>query len=241
MATQFGSFIALLALDVSVFITLAGPYGWPKKSFIKHVPNEVKIIIVPLSSLMYCLPIIITGIFYGLLVRSRRKMVHELSSTAQQAHATSCGGDLNQNQRVHVNVIKELQPSYDYDQILQDSGLISSYDNVQQYRASFRGYFGTEPTASVSLPNQVEAESDCKINELVLAPRQLCSGQTDSRSTNRARTEIGITEDEDESNSSKETFRPSSFFKHDQNLSGTFITLSYDLQTLVFINSLIPV
>jgi hypothetical protein len=42
LLAQFGSFFLLVLVDISCLAIFALPYGWPAKSFIKHVPLKLQ-------------------------------------------------------------------------------------------------------------------------------------------------------------------------------------------------------
>ena len=71
LATQFCSFIILLLINITAFVTLASPYGWPSKSFINHVPDNVQEWLVYIAVAIFIFPILISGTFYLLIIRAR--------------------------------------------------------------------------------------------------------------------------------------------------------------------------
>ena len=73
LAVQFGSFIFIWFLTFLSFYSFAGPYGWPAKSFIKYVPLNVQAFLSLVCVLVFTAPVVVSGIFYVLLVYSRCK------------------------------------------------------------------------------------------------------------------------------------------------------------------------
>jgi len=49
LLVQFGLFFLLILIDVICTATLAVPYGWPAKSFIKHVPQKLQLFVAIFS------------------------------------------------------------------------------------------------------------------------------------------------------------------------------------------------
>ena len=73
LAVQFGSFIFIWFFTFLCFYSFAGPYGWPAKSFIKYVPLNVQAFLSLVGVLVFTAPVVVSGIFYVLLVYSRCK------------------------------------------------------------------------------------------------------------------------------------------------------------------------
>ena len=71
LAAQFGSFGFLLLINTSAFVALASPYGWPGKSFIKHVPENVQKRLVFVAVVIFIFPILVSATFYFLIIRAR--------------------------------------------------------------------------------------------------------------------------------------------------------------------------
>ena len=49
LLAQFGSFLLLILIDASCIAIFAVPYGWPAKSFIKHVPRKLQLYVAIFS------------------------------------------------------------------------------------------------------------------------------------------------------------------------------------------------
>ena len=71
LSIQFFTFTLLILVNVVVFSLFASPYGWPAKSFLKFVPPNIQFFLSIFAVSVFTLPVIVTGIFYILLVRAR--------------------------------------------------------------------------------------------------------------------------------------------------------------------------
>jgi hypothetical protein len=87
LAAQFSSYAAITIIYFGLFAIFATPYGWPTKSFIKHVPRNVQLFLIPSLVILFTLPVIVSGIFYILLVCSRSSWTEKSSKTAEQVRA----------------------------------------------------------------------------------------------------------------------------------------------------------
>jgi hypothetical protein len=72
---QFSSFALLFLISFGFFVALAGPYGWPAKSFFKYVPPAVQRLVSFVVTLLFILPTVISCVFYALLVCSRTQIM----------------------------------------------------------------------------------------------------------------------------------------------------------------------
>jgi len=70
---QFFSFSAANLIDLGLLAVFATPYGWPSNSLITQVPQNVLIFLVPCLAFLFTLPVVVSGIFYVLLVCSRSR------------------------------------------------------------------------------------------------------------------------------------------------------------------------
>ena len=87
LAAVFSSYAAITSVDLGLFAIFATPYGWPTKSFIKHVPRNVQLFLIPCSAILFTLPVFVSGIFYVLLVCSRSSWTKKSSKTAEHVRA----------------------------------------------------------------------------------------------------------------------------------------------------------
>jgi hypothetical protein len=120
---------------------LAGPYGWPGKSLIHHVPVKVQYVLAFITVAVYSLPIIISGIFYIVLVCTESspifknnvgvvlepnnfEMVNTFSNCAQQVNDYGSKTSPSEIQMIDPNEAQERKSiDYDYNKILMESGL----------------------------------------------------------------------------------------------------------------------
>ena len=65
------AFMMLLAINVSAFVVMASPYGWPAKSFIKHVPASVQVTLIYVAVSVFISPVLISAIFYFRIMGTR--------------------------------------------------------------------------------------------------------------------------------------------------------------------------
>ena len=98
---QFASFFFFLFFNTLGYAIGASPYGWPQKSFIKHVPFHVQMYLGFFTVAIFTSPVIISGVFYILLVCSRsRQSATNKVHVAHVAPQFSNDDDLNNEQNV---------------------------------------------------------------------------------------------------------------------------------------------
>jgi hypothetical protein len=58
-------------VDLGLLLVFATPHGWPSKGLIEHMPQNVKLFIVSCWAIIFALPVVVTGVFYVLLICAR--------------------------------------------------------------------------------------------------------------------------------------------------------------------------
>ena len=52
-------------------LSIAGPYGWPAKDFVTHVPQHVQLYLTLFIVFVGTMPVIISCVFFFLLLQAR--------------------------------------------------------------------------------------------------------------------------------------------------------------------------
>ena len=73
---QFGFYLFLLILNLVCLSINAVPYGWPKKTFLHHVPFNLQIRVSAFFACVYVLPVLVSVTFYVILLTRRSKLFH---------------------------------------------------------------------------------------------------------------------------------------------------------------------
>jgi len=154
---QFFSFSAANLIDLGLLAVFATPYGWPSNSLITQVPQNVHIFLVPCLAFLFTLPVVVSGIFYVLLVCSRSRSCSRSSlrsgskkkfsnkdevdwsiSNRENIDKGPIESEIELSQSIEQN--KEIKdqcqyesavPIFDYNSILQQSGQPCEESNVK--------------------------------------------------------------------------------------------------------------
>ncbi len=128
LAAQFSCFGAIIFIDIGLLVVFATPHGWPSKGLIQHMPQNVKLLIISGWTILLALPVVVTGIFYVLLVWSRsssstskKKLSNEAevnrSTLNQRSLSLECYDELQEGQ---IDSVFELGQSGVEDDELSD-------------------------------------------------------------------------------------------------------------------------
>ncbi len=144
---ELAYFLFLMLKSIGCFVVLASPYGWPYHSFVQNVPSNVQIFLAFFLLGVYSLPIVISGIFYILLVCAQSKnfknnvgVVLESNSFELVNNISNCVQEMkyceSKTQPSDVQLIGQHEYNenksvdYDYDKILMESGM--PYETMNQ-------------------------------------------------------------------------------------------------------------
>lgn len=146
--SQYFIYALLNLIEIVCFTVFAMPYGWPDKDFINEIPSDVKKLLTIISLIVFTVPVVVSGIFYALLVVSKPNKVVPVNKRSSNPENESIFEEnnifgtynLNTNScsqtnfvdekstKVDKNVIdkslqlKSINYTYDYNQILRESG-----------------------------------------------------------------------------------------------------------------------
>ena len=73
MSAVVGSFLVVVAAVLGFFIPSAAAYGWPEKDFFHELPEKVKSVIVGVTAIILHFPVLVSFVFYFVLLRSVKK------------------------------------------------------------------------------------------------------------------------------------------------------------------------
>jgi hypothetical protein len=184
LAAQFSCFGAIVFIDIGLLVVFATPHGWPSKGLIQHMPQNVKLLIISGWTILFALPVVVTGIFYVLLVCSRSSpstSKKQLSNEAEVNRSTlnqgslnlECSDELQEGQIESVFKLSQSgleedelsdrlqnETSFEYYEILKQSGQHCEETKmkiVNQRREVFvcHGYFGVKDIGESSLTNNI--------------------------------------------------------------------------------------
>ena len=141
----FSSFFSLLAILITGFVVVASPYGWPQKSFLVHVPSDVQTYLSFFAVAIYLLPILVSGVFFVLLVWPKKQQIEPETDLDQPGPRRSFEDIVfpatNECSFTCSESLRSKKPTdsidlSDYNQILKDVGLPydSSYQDHSQER-----------------------------------------------------------------------------------------------------------
>ena len=99
LLTQFGSYLFLLMIDLVCLAIVAVPYGWPKNAFIIYVPFQLQIRTASFFAFIYFLPVLISAIFYVILLANRSKLFH--NKVAEQNVEQNSASEIRGPEREH--------------------------------------------------------------------------------------------------------------------------------------------
>jgi hypothetical protein len=75
LLAQFGLYLLLIIMNVTLIASVAVPYGWPEKTFIHHVPLSVQIVASSFFAFTYLGLVSVSVVFYFILLGSRSNQV----------------------------------------------------------------------------------------------------------------------------------------------------------------------
>ncbi len=173
--SQLAYFLFLMLISIGCFVALASPYGWPYHSFVQNVPSNVQIFLAFFLLGVYSLPIVISGIFYILLVCAQSKnfknnvgvvldpnnfeLVNNISNCVQEkkdCDSKTKPSDVPLIGQHEYNEIKSVE--YDYNKILMESGM--PYETMTQDPNSIEdGLFQQQIYACSSKDNSLASDS----------------------------------------------------------------------------------
>jgi hypothetical protein len=145
----------LILINLVILKHIAGPYGWPTHPVVSNVLKNVQIYLFSICSVNITLPVIVSGIFYVKLVWFRSASLHgnkvkpvtepvnphHQNSTTIDGNMTIEEGqkyDLAGSSNSHNNFVsKESKKiSYDYNNILKESGQPFEIEDIHENKAS---------------------------------------------------------------------------------------------------------
>ena len=104
---------AHLNVIVAVFFTVfAVPYGWPVKDFINEIPSDVKRLLTFITLVVFTVPVMVSGIFYVLLVASRPNKVDPLNFRSSKPEGVNSFEENNIFGTFDLNIISSEQTNF---------------------------------------------------------------------------------------------------------------------------------